>query len=264
MITKKYFGIIYKTTNKINGKIYIGQTIKNLEQRKREHLNEAKRDSKEFYFYRAIRKHDSENFDWEILEQCNSKEELDLAEEWYIRYYKTFTGFADCCGYNLTLGGGGIVGFRPSTETRKKMSKAQSGENNPMYGRNHTNEAIQKIKTTKMRKGLSKKIRQKISETKKELYKNPENTPMFGKTHTEETIQKMSEAKKGKNHPMFGKKRPEHSKKMSGENNPRARAVMIKGQYFSTITEAARVLNVGRKVIHYRLKKGFEGYAYVG
>ena len=56
------YGIIYKVTNKINGKIYIGQTIRTLKQRKECHIGESTRNRKNTVFYRAIRKHKKNNF----------------------------------------------------------------------------------------------------------------------------------------------------------------------------------------------------------
>ena len=119
-----FFGIIYKVTNKINGKMYIGQTVNSMEKRRRRHLNVLRRTILNRPFHNALKKYRQENFDWEIIEYCDSKYELNLAEEWYIRYYKTFIRFIDCCGYNLTLGGEGSVGYKHSNDTLKCMSEA--------------------------------------------------------------------------------------------------------------------------------------------
>lgn len=92
---------IYKFTNKINGKSYIGQSI-NLEKRKKEHEhncfnpNYCNYDSK---FYRALRKYGLENFDYEVLENC-TKEQLNEREVYWIFYFNSYQD-----GYNSTLGG---------------------------------------------------------------------------------------------------------------------------------------------------------------
>ena len=83
--------IIYKVTNKINDKIYIGQTIRKLYQRKAGHKCSAIKKKNISYFHNALRKYNIDNFEWEVIEECNSKEDLDLAEEWYIMYYKSHT-----------------------------------------------------------------------------------------------------------------------------------------------------------------------------
>jgi group I intron endonuclease len=96
--------IIYKVTNKKNSKIYIGKTIQKLNQRKWQHYNDTFNKKSQLYFHRAIRKHGKENFEWKIIEKCNSEYELNVAEEWYIRYFKTvFNEY----GYNNTKGGDG-------------------------------------------------------------------------------------------------------------------------------------------------------------
>jgi len=144
------FGIIYKVTNKINNKCYIGQTVKRLMIRKCEHECRAMHKYGTCsYFHRAIRKYGQKNFVWDTLVFCKSKEELDLAEEWYIRYYKTFVGFDVCCGYNLTLGGEGSVGF-VHTEASKKLISINKkgkycGKDNPFFGHHHTIDVLRKI-----------------------------------------------------------------------------------------------------------------------
>lgn len=85
---------IYKITNKINGKQYIGQSI-NLEHR----LNEHRRCEGDSYIHNAIKKYGLENFDFEIIE-LTSKELLNEREKFWIAYYDSYNK-----GYNLTLGG---------------------------------------------------------------------------------------------------------------------------------------------------------------
>lgn len=95
---------IYKFTNNINGKVYIGQSI-NLEKRygehKRGHVNSnySNYDTK---FYRALRKYGFDNFSYEILEQSNdfTFEELNKLEVEYIDYYNSYNN-----GYNTQPGG---------------------------------------------------------------------------------------------------------------------------------------------------------------
>ena len=128
------FGLIYKITNNINDKSYIGQTTYSLSSRAKTHMYMANKGSNTA-IHKALRKYGEDIFTYEVLEYNNSKEELNLAEEWYIRYYKTFVGFKNCKGYNLTLGGGGTVGWVPTSEYRKQQSKNNSGKGNPMYGR---------------------------------------------------------------------------------------------------------------------------------
>lgn len=90
-------GIIYKITNKVNGKCYIGQTRYTLEFRWRQHIH--KKDN--VYFHQAIHKYGVDNFDKEVLEECDIKD-LDSREIFYIAKFDTFKN-----GYNLTVGGDG-------------------------------------------------------------------------------------------------------------------------------------------------------------
>ena len=94
--------IVYVAKNKINGKVYIGQTIKNLKKRESEHWSDTKNENRHAYFHKALLKYGRDNFIWEELEQCNSPEELDNREIYWIDYYKsTDKDF----GYNLSKGG---------------------------------------------------------------------------------------------------------------------------------------------------------------
>lgn len=93
-------GKIYIIKNKINNKVYIGQTIQTLLKRFNGHCCYSKTDrSCSMYIKRAIHKYKKENFTIELLEEC----ELSLIndrEKYWISYYDSYNN-----GYNLTLGG---------------------------------------------------------------------------------------------------------------------------------------------------------------
>lgn len=92
-------GVIYKITNKINNKVYIGKTELSIDQRWSQHMRDA--DKKDYPLYRAIRKYGKENFSIEEIERCDS-EILSQRECYWIQYYNSFLK-----GYNATLGGEG-------------------------------------------------------------------------------------------------------------------------------------------------------------
>ena len=229
--TKDVYGIIYIIKNKVNNKIYVGQTSskkgfkgrynysgKGIERVFKCHKRD--RDNNRTYNEHLLRSIEKYGFDaFEVDEEFDiaySKEELDKLEDMYIKIY-------DCMnpnnGYNNKEGGShGKV----SRESRKRMSESKKGENNPMYGKcltkEHkrklresrkgvklTKEHIEQLIKSKKGKPLSQEHRDKISKAN-----TGENNGFYGKHHTEETRQKMSEAKKGK---------------YVGENSPNAKAV---------------------------------------
>ena len=118
------FGIIYRWTNKKNGKKYIGQTV-NPRKRYQQHLRGERADSQ--IIDRAILKYGAENFDYTVLLtiHAETREELrgllDEAEVESIRleqsYYKTGLG------YNMTLGGLSRGNFEHTEETKIKLTQ---------------------------------------------------------------------------------------------------------------------------------------------
>lgn len=111
--------IIYKVTNKINGKCYIGQTKEHrLIIRKASHHYRSK--FSDFAFHKALRFYGKDNFKWEILEECKNSYDLDLAEEWYIRLYNS--QYPN--GYNHTKGGLGCYNPMFDKNIKKKQRKS--------------------------------------------------------------------------------------------------------------------------------------------
>jgi group I intron endonuclease len=124
---------IYKA--ELNNKVYIGLSS-NFEDRKKSHIFLSK--NPKTHFHRAINKYGSENIEWSILRECKSIDEAIYFEIWYIFLYKSFYE-----GYNKTLGGDGVFGYKHteasklknrnfhlgktlSKSTKLKMSKSQS------------------------------------------------------------------------------------------------------------------------------------------
>lgn len=92
---------IYKITNIINGKCYIGQSV-NIHKRWNNHKSACYNTNAHeynYYLYRAMRKYGIENFTFEIIEEC-SQELLDEREIFWISYYDSYVN-----GYNETEGG---------------------------------------------------------------------------------------------------------------------------------------------------------------
>lgn len=92
---------IYKITNQINQKIYIGKTSYSIEKRWKEHCQDYKKHL-EKPLYKAFNKYGPENFKIEEIEQVKTDEEACQREIYWIAFYNSYH-----YGYNATLGGDG-------------------------------------------------------------------------------------------------------------------------------------------------------------
>lgn len=110
--------IIYKIQNKINGKIYIGQTVGTLQRRISQHKSNSKKKS---VINMAIRKYGWDNFVAEVIDSAKSIEELNQKEIYWIQHYESIAPN----GYNLEIGGKNAIN---SEETRKKISQSLKGK----------------------------------------------------------------------------------------------------------------------------------------
>lgn len=103
----KNIGYIYKITNLINNKVYIGQTKNHYSERFKQHKNRYNQEYRESYnypLYKAMRKYGLDNFSFEPIEKCEI-DKLDEREIYWISFYDSFNKIK---GYNQTLGGGGF------------------------------------------------------------------------------------------------------------------------------------------------------------
>ena len=96
---------IYKHTNKINGKVYIGQTCQGTDGRWRNGKGYQSK-SNNSIFWNAIKKYGWNNFDHQIIENnISTQEEANNREIHWIYFYRSYVGFVNSNGYNMTLGG---------------------------------------------------------------------------------------------------------------------------------------------------------------
>lgn len=177
--------IIYIAENILNGKKYVGQTTCSLNKRIKEHIDKNKMNT---YFHKAIHKYGPENFKWRILGTCNSKQELNEAEITCIEFFQSND---KRYGYNMTGGGDGSVGHKPSIQTRLKMSKSHS--NISMETRQKISNAMKGRPSWNKGKHISETTKEKISKAF-----SGDKHPMYGKKHSIEAIEKMRKAKIGK------------------------------------------------------------------
>lgn len=114
--------IIYAHINKINNKVYVGQTCQNPEKRWDYGSGYKKHN---LHFYNAIKKYGwKEGFEHIILETGLSAEEANERERYYIKYYNSL----EPNGYNLTAGGDGSLSHTTSRETKEKIGRANGKE----------------------------------------------------------------------------------------------------------------------------------------
>lgn len=124
---------VYKFTNKINGKIYIGETC-NINIRKEKHFSTAKyganfsKKSTYLLIDKAINKYGKENFEFCIQEECLTEDKVYEREIYWIKYYDS-TNMKK--GYNLTEGG---RGGKSNPEVNKKISEILKGRINSLSG----------------------------------------------------------------------------------------------------------------------------------
>lgn len=131
--------VIYKATNIVNQMFYIGAT-KNLKRRIVEHKCHSKKQKRKSRFYEAICEYGFDNFQFEILKQCTTEEEM---YEWEIKLIEQYNATDILVGYNQIKGG------------RGGQTHDVSGKNNPMFGKKLTQE--QKRKMSSKLKGVNAK-----------------------------------------------------------------------------------------------------------
>lgn len=141
------FGSIYKITNLVNNKLYIGRTIKTVEERWKRHLRDKKKKS----IHRAFDKYGRENFIIEEIYSSFTNDDLNEKEQYFIKNYNTKAPF----GYNLTDGGESSAGYKMSLESIDKVRQAN-------LGRPFSAEHKQKLSNIHKGKKKSKEWRDKI------------------------------------------------------------------------------------------------------
>jgi len=280
--------IIYKTTNLVNGKIYIGQDKYNNPR----YLGSGK------ILHLAFEKHGIENFKKEIVEVCETQEILNQREEFWISYYKSTDRKK---GYNIAKGGNGgdTISNHPDKEQIGKRHSDWMKENNPTKGRKKTENEIENWKNSYVGKWKGEKnpnfgskrsesSKEKISEERKRWWNNlsenkrreigkkiseanigkpgntwtyeqkkkhsermKQNNPMKGKTHTDEVKQRISEANKKP-------KTEETKRKLSEANKGKKPGNMVKVQIdeiiYESLSDASIKTGINLSTLRNRIK----------
>lgn len=217
---------IYAIVNKLNNKVYVGQSI-NIRSRLTKHKWELNKNIHHNpHLQYAWNKYGEDCFDFITL--CETTEEkLDEMEQYYIFAF-------DACdeefGYNKSYGG---KSPKVTNDVKQRMSVAHSGVNNPMYGKHHSDETKRKISEANKGRVEPDELRKKKSEMMSgegnPMYGVP--SPMTGKHHTEEARQKIRDCQIGEKNSFYGKRHSEETKKKlseanSGKNNSRSKPVI--------------------------------------
>lgn len=158
-MTKYYY--VYKITNLVNGKIYIGKHSTN-------NLNDNYMGSG-VVLHQAYQKYGLECFNKEVIQFYTNNVELNQGEIYWIAQ---FNSTDPNIGYNRTFGGDG---GSPTEETRRKLSEVQKGRVPWNKGKHHTEETKQKMSAAKKGKVNTEEHRRKISEARKGIHFSEEH-----------------------------------------------------------------------------------------
>lgn len=228
--------VIYKTTNLVNGKQYIG----------RDSHNNPNYLGSGTLLKKAIKKYGKENFKKEILESCETNDELVMREEYWLNYYDAGNNPLFYNLHNKSIGCG-------AGEQHPFYGKR--GNSHPNFGRKHSKETRNKMSLGQTGKIRSEETRKKMGDSNR-----GEKHYLYGKSPSDETRMKLSEARTGEKNHMYGKR---------GESAPRFRGyvVCVDGNYIGirkTVMEWCETLNVIREAFAVHLsgkkyKNGIKG-----
>lgn len=190
---------IYKIINRVNGKYYVGSSddIERRFERHKLELNKNRHHS--IKLQRAWTKYGKENFNYNIIENI-SKHELLQREQYYLDICKENPN----TNYNICYNAfSPMLGRKHSLDTLLKMSKSQSGKNNPMFGKIGANigkcfseETKQKMSTNNCRYWKGKRLSDEHRQKLKFSHPTGKDNPTYGRHHTNEAKNKLSLAKR--------------------------------------------------------------------
>ena len=197
------YGIIYKTTCLVNGKIYIGQTI---------HWQDKSYLGSGDALCEAVKKYGRKKFKRKILKVCYSQKQLDVWEMIMIRKYNSTD---KSIGYNILSGTANEFGsINPAhipevvEKIRRKKKAKWRGEKCYWFGRK-----------------LSEETKKKLSNKAKKRLSDPTKAPMYGKHLSDEAKLKISKSRIGKQSPRKGVKLSEETKRKLSKANTGKRVI---------------------------------------
>lgn len=192
----KPFGWIYLHRNKVNEKVYVGQSAGQPEKRWNSGSGYNSKNKCGTPFSNAIKKYGWDGFDHIIVCECYSREELDSEE---VAFISLFHSNERTFGYNLAPGGRGSSGYKVSEETKQKIREArprqaplsEEGRRRIQIAsskRRHTEEEKQKIRVANIGRVFTVEAKEKMRQAR------------LGKKLSDATIKKLREINTGRKH----------------------------------------------------------------
>jgi group I intron endonuclease len=219
-----FIGVVYRITNKINNKGYIGQTVRTVAKRWNAHCRGKNGCSA---LFSAIKKYGKENFEIKVLARCDNLDQMNHREIYYIKLFRTLAPN----GYNIMKGGHNSP---QSEETKLRISSAKKGHSDTprlditgeKFGRltaicfaykiykNHQItlfwkcvcdcEKIVFVSVGRLRSGNTKSCG--CYNIDQIILRNKQLKGRTGKPLSDEAKQKLSETRMGEKNPFYGKK----------------------------------------------------------
>lgn len=153
---------IYKITNKVNHKVYIGFT-QDTERRWKQHINDYVRIKRPLY--ESMKKHGINNFIFEVIYQSDNREHtLTIMEPYFIDLYDSYNK-----GYNCNKGG-----LNTNTDELRKLNSERMKKDNPMKKLKHNAGTFKKGHKPKITKERNNKISISMLAEKNPNYGNPD------------------------------------------------------------------------------------------
>lgn len=202
------YGIVYCFTNKTDGKEYIGQTTRKLEDRVKDHLETSSKTKR--YFQHALKKYGVNAFTVSVLGRAGNKKRLDKLEVYWINKKNTLSPN----GYNLMRGGN--LGGKHSEESKKRMSesaklrphlphtkktKSKMSKTRKKFLDNNP-QIIAKMRLSGFKRTSSKEARKKLSDRAKAQWNNTDLrekvlASLVGKVRSKQHCLRLSLARRG-------------------------------------------------------------------
>lgn len=248
--------VIYKITNSVNGKIYIGKDSTN---------------RKNYYgsgqaIKNAILKYGKDNFTKEIIDVCQDLSSLNEREKYWISFYKSTD---PKIGYNRSSGGDGDFIFDNMTEEAKIKMKENLRKAwvSPEFSERKKLDTLKYFENPENRNKQSLAIKKSWVDMDPDKKQNAHlRLKELNKKRWEDPNQRIKASHRFKeNNPAKNEIfRMRMSKDRQGSDNPFSRKCEIDGKIYGSLSEAMKELDLSRNQIQYRIKsKNFKTYKYV-